>query len=100
MKRKVLLTLFVLGTLTLQATPAFAAFPIVSNPAPTAVTMDQGTVTLTPPTSNSPGAWSLTIADQTIATATGLTVKLLKAGSTQITFTQACLLYTSDAADE
>ena len=83
-----LLPLF-LGTLTLQATPAFAAFPIVSNPAPTAVTMDQGTVTLTPPTSNSPGAWSLTIADQTIATATGLTVKLLKAGSTQITFTQA-----------
>ena len=92
MKRKVLLSLLLpllVGTLALQVEPAVAAFPIVSNPAPTSVTLDQGTVTLTPPTSNSPGAWSVALADPTVGTATGLTVKLLKAGSTQITFTQA-----------
>ena len=92
MKRNSLYSLLLpllLGTLTLQATPAFAAFPIVSNPSPVSTNLDLGSVTLTPPTSNSPGAWSVTLADTTIGTATGLTVKLLKAGSTQITFTQA-----------
>ena len=92
MKRKVLHSLLLpllVGTLTLQATPAFATFPIVSNPSPVSTNLDLGSVTLTPPTSNSPGAWSVTLADTTIGTATGLTVKLLKAGSTQITFTQA-----------
>ena len=92
MKRKVLLSLLLpllVGTLTLQATPAFATFPIVSNPSPVSTNLDLGSVTLRPPTSNSPGAWSVTLADKTIGTATGLTVKLLKAGSTQITFTQA-----------
>ena len=92
MKRKVLYSLLLpllVGTLTLQAAPAFATFPIVSNPSPVSTNLDLGSVTLTPPTSNSPGAWSVTLADTTIGTATGLTVKLLKAGSTQITFTQA-----------
>ena len=92
MKRKVLHSLLLpllVGTLTLQAAPAFATFPIVSNPSPVSTNLDLGSVTLTPPTSNSPGAWSVTLADKTIGTATGLTVKLLKAGSTQITFTQA-----------
>ena len=92
MKRKVLHSLLLpllVGTLTLQAAPAFATFPIVSNPSPVSTNLDLGSVTLTPPTSNSPGAWSVTLADTTIGTATGLTVKLLKAGSTQITFTQA-----------
>ncbi|MCX6454733.1 MAG: hypothetical protein NT057_00485, partial [Actinobacteria bacterium] len=92
MKRKVLYSLLLpllVGTLTLQATPAFATFPIVSNPSPVSTNLDLGSVTLTPPTSNSPGAWSVALADTTIGTATGLTVKLLKAGSTQITFTQA-----------
>ena len=92
MKRKVLHSLLLpllVGTLTLQVTPAFAAFPIVSNPSPVSVSLDLGSTTLAPPTSNSPGAWSVTLADTTIGTATGLTVKLLKAGSTQITFTQA-----------
>jgi len=58
-----------------------AATPIVT-------TIDKGTITLTPPSSNSPGAWSVVITDTRIATANGLTLTLLELGSTPIRYIQ------------
>ncbi len=53
------------------------------------VTIDQKTITLVPPTSNSPGKISLQIENPLIAKVDGLVVTLLATGITQYTFTQA-----------
>ncbi len=79
----------IFGLTSIQAPVAFAAFPVVSLPVPQTVKFDQGTTTLVPPTSNSPGVWTATIADPTIATVKGLVVTVLKAGTTGVTYTQA-----------
>jgi len=53
------------------------------------VSLDQKTLTLTPPTSNSTGAWSVSLDNSAIASVNGLTLTLLGVGSGQLTFTQA-----------
>ena len=71
------------------ASSAHAALNRISIAAtPTVTTIDKGTITLTPPVSNSPGAWSVLITDTRIATANGLTVTLLEVGSTSIRYFQ------------
>ena len=44
---------------------------------------------MTPPVSNSPGAWSISLDNPALATINGLTLTLLTVGSGQLTFTQA-----------
>ncbi len=81
------------GALALSAlpiNPAHAALTIISKQAEaTTTTIDKKTITLTPPTSNSPGAWSVIIDNPAIATANGLTITLLSVGSTVIRYVQA-----------
>jgi hypothetical protein len=62
---------------------------ISSRPAPTVTTIDRGTITLTPPVSKSPAAWSVEITDTRIATANGLTITLKTVGTTVIRYVQA-----------
>jgi uncharacterized protein YjdB len=85
------LTSALFGTLTLVTAPsAKAALAIISiRPEATVTTIDKRTITLTPPTSNSPGAWSVEISNPSIATANGLTLTLLSVGSTIIRYVQA-----------
>ncbi|MSO60043.1 MAG: hypothetical protein EXQ63_06930, partial [Ilumatobacteraceae bacterium] len=54
-----------------------------------AVTTDPKTFTLTPPTSNSDGAWTYTSSNPDVATVTGDVVTVMTAGTTRITATQA-----------
>ena len=89
MRKKLLAAALVFGLTSIQAPVAFAAFPVVSLPLAQTVKFDQGTATLIPPTSNSPGAWTAAVDDPTIATVVGLVVTPLKAGTTGITYTQA-----------
>jgi len=89
MRKKLIAAALIFGLTSIQAPVAFAAFPVVSLPAPQTVKFDQGSTTLVPPTSNSPGVWTATIADPTIATVKGLVVTVLKAGTTGVTYTQA-----------
>lgn len=89
MKRKVILSLsLVLSSLTSVST-AWSATTLLGSISAITTTLDQGTVTLTPPKSNSPGAFTLSFENPTIATAKGLVVTLLAPGTTRITFTQA-----------
>ena len=53
------------------------------------VPLDQRTITVTPPTSNSPGQWSISLDTPSLASINGLTLTLLGVGSGQLTFTQA-----------
>ena len=89
MRKKLISAALVFGLFSFQTPAAFATFPVVSLPVPQTAKFDQGTTTLKPPTSNSPGAWSVTVSDPTIATAKGLVVTILKAGTTGLTYTQA-----------
>jgi hypothetical protein len=89
MRKKLIAAALIFGLTSIQAPVAFAAFPVVSLPVPQTVKFDQGTTTLVPPTSNSPGVWTATVTDPTIATVKGLVVTVLKAGTTGITYTQA-----------
>ena len=89
MRKKLIAAALIFGLTSIQAPAAFAAFPVVSLPVPQTVKFDQGTTTLVPPNSNSPGVWTATIADPTIATVRGLVVTVLKAGTTGVTYTQA-----------
>jgi len=89
MRKKLIAAALIFGLTSIQAPAAFAIFPRVSLPVPQTVQFDQGTTTLVPPTSNSPGAWTATIADPTIATVRGLVVTVLKPGTTGVTYTQA-----------
>ncbi len=86
-----LLTSALFGALTLVTAPsANAALTIISSrPEATVTTIDKRTITLTPPTSNSPGAWSVEITNPAIATANGLTLTLLSVGTTVIRYVQA-----------
>ena len=70
----------------LAALPSKGAFPDVTA---TLSSSTPKTVTLVAPTSNSPGIWTFTSSDLTIATINGAVVTLLKAGVTTITATQA-----------
>ena len=85
------LTSALFGALTLVTAPsANAALTIISSRAEaTVTTIDKRTITLTPPTSNSPGTWSVEITNPAIATANGLTLTLLAVGTTVIRYVQA-----------
>jgi len=74
-------------TLTIKGTPpTLGSFP----DATTAYDLTSShTVTLTPPTSNSTGAWSFISSDPGVATINGATVTMVKPGKTVITATQA-----------
>jgi hypothetical protein len=85
--KKLLILLSLLATAVAPLQSAQAATTIVGVLSPITVALDSRTVVLTPPVTNSPGTWSVTVNDTTIATASGLTLTLLKAGSTGITFT-------------
>ena len=87
MMKKVFAAL-VIATFIAPAT-ASGAVTIISTPTATTVALTLKTVTLVPPTSNSPGAWSIEIDNPKIATANGLTLTLLSAGSSIIRFAQA-----------
>jgi hypothetical protein len=87
MMRKVFAAIIV--TTLLFPTSAEGAFTVIATPTPTTVSLTQKTVTLVPPTSNSPGAWSVEIYNPKIATSNGLTVTLLSAGTSIIRFSQA-----------
>src|ERR1019366_9689822 len=90
MKRVIFSVAIIVSSLGLiaTATPSFATSTRLGTVSTTEVGLDQKTVTLTPPTSNSPGAWVITVEDPTVASVKGLMLTLLKAGSTQITYTQ------------
>lgn len=87
--KKLLILLSLVATAVAPLQAAQAATTIVGVLSPITVALDSRTVVLTPPVTNSPGTWSVTVNDTTIATASGLTLTLLKAGSTGITFTIA-----------
>jgi hypothetical protein len=65
------------------------AVTIIATPTATTVSLTQKTITLTPPATNSPGAWSIEIENPKIATANGLTLTLLSAGTSIIRYAQA-----------
>jgi limonene-1,2-epoxide hydrolase len=87
MMRK-LFAAIVISTLIAPAT-AVGAVTIIATPTATTVSLTQKTITLTPPTTNSPGAWSIEIDNPKIATANGLTLTLLSAGTSIIRYAQA-----------
>lgn len=68
---------------------AVGAVTIIATPTATTVSLTEKTITLTPPATNSPGAWSIEIDNPKIATANGLTLTLLSAGTSIIRFAQA-----------
>jgi limonene-1,2-epoxide hydrolase len=78
----------VISTLVVPAT-AVGAVTIIATPTATTVSLTQKTITLTPPATNSPGAWSIEIDNPKIATANGLTLTLLSAGTSIIRYAQA-----------
>ena len=87
MMRKLFVAL-VISTLIAPAT-AVGAVTIISTPTATTVSLTQKTITLIPPATNSPGAWSIEIDNPKIATANGLTLTLLSAGTSIIRYAQA-----------
>jgi hypothetical protein len=72
-----------------QASPVAATTTQLGSLSIILVPLDQKTFTVTPPTSNSPGQWSLSLDNPSIATINGLTLTLQAVGSGQLTFTQA-----------
>jgi len=68
---------------------AVGAVTIISTPTAVTVSLTQKTLTLVPPTSNSPGSWSIEIDNPKIATANGLNLTLLSAGTSVIRYVQA-----------
>jgi len=87
MMRKLFAALLI-STLIVPAT-AVGAVTIIATPTATTVSLTQKTITLTPPATNSPGAWSIEIDNPKIATANGLTLTLLSAGTSIIRYAQA-----------
>jgi hypothetical protein len=87
MMRKLFAALLI-STLIVPTT-AVGAVTIIATPTATTVSLTQRTVTLTPPATNSPGAWSIEIENPKIATANGLTLTLLSAGTSIIRYAQA-----------
>lgn len=85
-----IITSALLGASLAVLPSASAALTIISfRPEATVTTIDRGTIALTPPVSNSPGAWSVIIDNPQIATANGLNVTLLRVGTTVIRYVQA-----------
>ena len=71
------------------ASSASAALNSISTrPDPVITTIDQGTITLTPPVSRSLAPWTVEITDPRIATANGLVITLKAVGSTVIRYVQ------------
>ena len=89
MKKNRVFIASLVATLFFSIQPSQAVTTIVGVLSSITVELDQKTVNLVPPTTNSPGTWTVTLTDPTIATASGLTLTLLKTGSTGITFTIA-----------
>jgi hypothetical protein len=87
MMRKLFAALLI-STLIVPTT-AVGAVTIIATPTATTVSLTQKTITLTPPATNSPGAWSIEIENPKIATANGLTLTLLSAGTSIIRYAQA-----------
>lgn len=87
MMRKLFAALLI-STLIVPAT-AVGAVTIIATPTATTVSLTQKTITLTPPATNSPGAWSIEIDNPKIATANGVTLTLLSAGTSIIRYAQA-----------
>jgi hypothetical protein len=85
---KKLFAALVISTLIAPA-QAVGAVTIIATPTATMVSLDQKTITLTPPRTNSPGAWSIEIENPKIASANGLTLTLLSAGTSIIRYAQA-----------
>jgi len=80
----------VMSIVTLSSAPSgFAATTQLGPLSIISVSIDQQTVTVTPPTSNSPGAWSISLDNPALATINGLTLTLKTVGAGQLTFTQA-----------
>jgi hypothetical protein len=65
------------------AVTTLGPFPIIIK------TFDIGKFTMVPPTSNSPGAWTFSSSDPTVATITGSTVNIISTGASSITASQA-----------
>ena len=89
MKRKVVISLALVLSSFASIPTAWSATTLLGSISAITTTLDQGTVTVTPPTTNSPGAFSVSFDNPAIATAKGLVVTLLSPGTTRITFTQA-----------
>ncbi|KGA16308.1 hypothetical protein GM51_12900 [freshwater metagenome] len=71
------------------ASSASAALNSISTrPDPVITTIDQGTITLSPPVSRSQAPWTVEITDPRIATANGLVITLKAVGSTVIRYVQ------------
>ena len=78
MKKNRVFIASLVATLFFSIQPSQAATTIVGVLSSITVELDQKTVNLVPPTTNSPGTWTVTLTDPTIATASGLTLTLLK----------------------
>jgi hypothetical protein len=89
MKRKVIIALALVFSSLTALPAAMGATTLLGSISAITTTLDQGTVTVVPPTTNSPGAFTLSFDNPAIATANGLVVTLLSPGTTRITFTQA-----------
>ena len=89
MKRLLTAALISLSVASTGLTPAHAALTQAGSMTPIVVTFDQKTVTLEPPTSNSPGKWTFVAANTAVATISGNIATLVGAGYTRITATQA-----------
>jgi uncharacterized protein YjdB len=88
------------GTADAPFTIAKATSPITAFSIPNQIYSNGATFTITPPSSDSSGAFSYTSSDTTIATVSGSTVAILKAGEVTITATQSADdNYNSDSAD-
>ena len=85
----VLIGVLVSSVLVGLISSANAALNSISiRPDATVTTIDKGTITLTPPVSKSPGAWTVEITDTRIATANGLIITLKEVGTTVIRYVQ------------
>ena len=80
-------SLFTLGLAEIPS--AFATTTQLGSLSIIMVPLDQKTITVTPPASNSPGQWSLSLDNTALASINGLTLTLRSVGSGQLTFTQA-----------
>ena len=89
MKRTIFAVIAALGISLGLAANAHATPPTVGSFARINATMDQRTVTIAPPSSNSPGRWSFTSSNPSVASISGDVITLLNHGYTRITATQA-----------
>jgi hypothetical protein len=89
MKRKVILPLALVLSLLASIPTTWSATTRLGSISAITTTLDQGSITVTPPSTNSPGAFSVSFDNPAIASAKGLVVTLLAPGTTRITFTQA-----------